>query len=303
MKYFLKTFLVNIFFCLFIFVFFDWFIIISQCYDVKVGETLGIFNANDRMETDLPYDTSKGSIVTMGCSFTYGSGIEDNETLAYKLQKLTMRKTYNRGYPATGIQHVLLQLQNSEFFNNKQIISPPPEYFIYVFISDHMRRLYLNYFDFSYFSFINTLKYIKYEKSINNQLTLNHWDKKEFSDYIKVSCLAKKFNDLMYKIKSNDELFDFFKLHLIESKKLIDDKYKNAKFIVIVYSPELDTHGFRSFRTERWNELETEGFKVIRFDGKEYEYLKDEEFISDGFHPSGKAWDMLVPEIIKQSNL
>ncbi len=280
---------------------FDYFLLFNQYYNISTGN-LGIFSSNNqgRIESDLPYDKSKGSIVTMGCSFTHGDSIQENETLAYKLQKITNRKTYNRGFSGTGIQHVLLQLQTLDFLNDEdRKVSPLPEYFIYVFISDHMRRLYIDYFDLN-----GNRKYIKYKKDINNKLILNHWDKIEFGDYIKVTFLAKKFNDLIYRLKSNDELFDFFKLHLIESKKIIDKKYNNAKFVVIVYNPELDTHSFRPFRTERWNELEAEGIQVIRFDKKEYDFLANEEFIaSDNVHPGRKAWDVLVPEIIKQLNL
>ena len=254
-----------------------------------------ILEGNGRQENNLYFNKNKGDIITIGCSFVYGHYIEDEDTLAYKLQESTKRRVYNLGYRGTGIQHVLWQIENTDFFKRDDI---NPEYVIYVFISDHMRRMYANYLLES-----SREKYLRY-KLKNNKLVPNKWLEKEFLDYIKVFRISKKINDLMYILKSNDTKFDFYKLHIERAKKSLNKKYPNTKFVIVIYNPNLDTHKLPPFRTTRWKELENEGFIIIDFSGPEYEYLEEEEYLSgDGHHPSGKAWDALVPIIKEKLNL
>ena len=68
----------------------------------------------------------KGAIVTIGCSYTAGEGLQENQTFAYKLNKYTGRTTYNRGVSASGPQLVYRQLSDIDF--KKQI--PDAEYII-----------------------------------------------------------------------------------------------------------------------------------------------------------------------------
>ena len=77
-------------------------------------------------------------IVLFGCSFAFGFGIDDEQTFSYKLSKYTNRTVYNRGLCGGGIQHVLYQLRREDFY--KEI--PEPEYVIYLYISNHIRRMY-----------------------------------------------------------------------------------------------------------------------------------------------------------------
>ena len=298
MKKLLFIIFINFLFFVFIIIFFDWIFLASENY--KVGNipqewTLGITN---RFENNIPYKKNKSTILTIGDSFIIGSNIEDNDTLSYKLQKLTGHKTYNYGMAGQGIQHVLYKLQNSpildKIFENKQ-----PEYIIYVFISDHIRRMYCNYLVPR-----DKVKYLKYMKVNSNELALIP-DDIRISDYLKITHIAKRFNNFMYQLKNENDNFDFFKLYMKEIKKVMDKKYSQSKFVVIIYNANIvDTHGVKNFHTERWNELEEMGFIVINFDTEEYNYLIQNEYrASDRFHPSGKAWDKLAPIIIERLKL
>ena len=177
-------------------------------YKVNIWDR-GINQDNGRRENNLYFDKNKGEIITIGCSFVYGWNLADEDTLAYKLQEITKRKVYNLGYWGTGVQHVLWQIENTDFFNRDDI---NPEYVIYVFISDHMRRMYLNYFYES-----DNNKYLRY-KIKNNELIPDKWQEKVFLDYIKNLRISKLFNNLMYRLKSDNMKFDFFKLHIEQAK-------------------------------------------------------------------------------------
>jgi len=288
---FLKIF-VNVLSIAVILIVFDWLLVARFHYNAfSVFESA--LSKPDRLEQNLPYNKNKRPAVTIGCSFVYGFNISQEETLAYKLQKLTKRKIYNLGLNASGIQHVLYKLQYMDFFDS----GLNPEYIIYVFITDHIRRMYSDYFEL--YTAEKSLKYEKkggYFEPISPDISL--------FDYIKASYTAKKINNILFRLKSDDEKFNLFKLYLTECRKELKKKYPDAKFAVIVYNSELDTHGSSPFKTSRWKELEDEGIIVINFDIDEYKFLNDEEYkTEDKNHPSGRAWDVLAPVIAEKLKL
>ena len=180
-----------------------------------------------------------------------------------------------------------------DFFDEKL----NPEYVIYVFITDHIRRMYADYFEL-----YTAEKYLKYEmkdgsfEPISPNISL--------FDYIKASYTAKKINRLLFRLKSDDEKFNLLKLYLIECRNAVKENYPDAEFAVIVYNSELDTHGSMPFKTSRWKEIENEGITVINFDTDEYKFLnKDEYKTEDKQHPSGRAWDVLAPVIAEKLKL
>ena len=249
--------IINILLIINFLIIFDWFSCVNVFYHVLYPNVPTYITG--REENNLPFDKNKKSIITIGDSFTFGYSIGQEDTLSYKLQKSTNRKTYNKGYSGTGIQHVLYQLDKSNFFNSNGI---EPEYIIYTFIGDHMRRMYVDYL--AYNSNCKNLRYVVKD----NKLTLLPLDV-NFMDKIKVTILGKKFNNLLFSLKNNDEKFDLFKKHVLKCKEIINKKYSNTKFVIIVYNPNIDTHNHKPYYTNRWHELQKEGIIVIRFDEKE----------------------------------
>ena len=252
----------------------------------------------DRIENELDYDKNKKSVIVVGCSFTYGETIYANENLSYKLQELTHRKVYNKGNPAWGPQLVLRDIQKSELFNGQDIIEP--EYVIYTFITDHLRRMYADYFSVDNDGIFDLYK-VK-----NNKLILKE-EKAGFKNYLTITTFVKKLNWLWFNTIPDNQKFDRLKLYIMTMKEEIEKRYPKAKLVVIVYNPEADTHthNLQPFRTDRWSELEDAGIIVIRFDGEEYNFLQQKEYLSevDNVHPGPKAWETLVPIIAEKLNL
>ncbi|MBR2069458.1 MAG: hypothetical protein IJ877_06835 [Candidatus Gastranaerophilales bacterium] len=296
MKNFLKIIIVNILLILGIFLVYDWGLVAYNQYKPLPVDINFALAPTYRFESYLPYDEAKRPIVTMGCSFVYGEAINENETLAYKLQQYTNRKTYNYGTSAHGIQHVLYKLKNSPVFTPEL----NPEYIVYVFIGDHLKRMYTN-----YFRLYDRAKYLKYAKAEGGGLKEDSFNV-VLGDYFKVTYTGKKLNDFLYKIKPQDPQFDLFKLYLKEIKNTLNEKYPDTKFVIVVYNSEENsrTVGLKPFHTNRWDELEDEGFIVINFDSLEYDFLNKQEFLAiDRQHPAPLVWDILVPIISKRLNL
>ncbi len=80
-----------------------------------------------------------GSILFFGCSLTFGTGVEDHETLPYKVSIGTQRKyhVHNFGYRGYGPHQMLAALEHGLV---EPIVENPPEYVIYQTFPDHIRR-------------------------------------------------------------------------------------------------------------------------------------------------------------------
>ena len=81
-------------------------------------------------------EKSAKSILLLGCSFTYGAGLEPEQTFSYYLSKQTGRTVYNLGISGGSIQQALY-LTGKEDFGKKY---PNVDLVIYTFISDHLNR-------------------------------------------------------------------------------------------------------------------------------------------------------------------
>ncbi|MHC4321954.1 MAG: hypothetical protein ACYST3_06730, partial [Planctomycetota bacterium] len=80
------------------------------------------------------------AILFFGGSFTYGEGVNDDETLPYITGILTGNEyaTYNFGVHGHGPQHMLAEIEHGIVGS---VITHEPKYAVYQAIPDHIRRL------------------------------------------------------------------------------------------------------------------------------------------------------------------
>ena len=258
----------------------------------------------------------KKPIVIFGCSFAYGYLLNNEDTFSYKLSHLTKRPVYNRAYTGWGIQHMLYQVRDDDFFKTV----PEPEYVIYVYFSDHIRRLFLNHFNFWEVS--GERFYLRYtdkngelvertfpENPVLFQLNRIYIYNKicdmffahyyyPFFDFIfplyKKSDIVKHFIN-PYKIY--DGYLDFAYKHFDSAKKEMQKHWKNTKYVIFIYNncPLHDDFAKR---------LSDDGFIVIRIEDITDKKIRTSEYtMSDGVHPNGKAWDFITPKLIEKLNL
>jgi hypothetical protein len=104
-------------------------------YDVTYS-----FDANGHRLTLGSTDPSADSVVFMGCSFTFGEGVEDSETLPQQFSDQTGRKykVSNFGVSSFGIQQPLRSLELGRL---DPILTSGKRYIVYTAIPDHAYRM------------------------------------------------------------------------------------------------------------------------------------------------------------------
>ncbi len=103
-------------------------------YDVNYS-----FDANGHRKTLGSADPSADSVVFMGCSFTFGEGVQDSETLPQQFSDQTGRKynVSNFGVSSFGIQQPLRALEVGRL---EPVLSAGKRYIVYSGIPDHAFR-------------------------------------------------------------------------------------------------------------------------------------------------------------------
>lgn len=256
------------------------------------------FNYNRAKKTFRPVEIGKlknikRPVLFFGCSYTYGSMLDNNQTLPYKINKLTGRTTYNRGFQGSGPQLMLLQLKDSSFY--KEV--PDAQYIIYTFIWDHILRLY------AYNNSIATNSEGTYEINPRYEFENGKLEKvKPAYLFFYRSFLVKKIQNYIKQKRSmdKDEYFPLFLAILKESQSLAKIHYKNPKFVILLYKDS----GGAIFDDSQIKAIEKEGFIVI--DAEKlvgHELMSSKYRVADKEHPSEQAWNEVAPKLIKELNL
>ena len=230
----------------------------------------------------------KAPILIYGCSYAYGYKLKENEHIGYFLSDLAKRPVYNYGISAKGVQHALYIMQHAPK------IVPDPEYIIYIFMNDQIRRMYMpcgftNYFNFFEYKNINNNFILKKDKGLLKYLK---------NTFLYKSIIRETFCKGRY--LKEEEKFKLFKMYLQEMNKETKNRYPNAKFILIIYDRQHDWHIVLT--DKHIQEIKNMGIDVI--DLSEYfgdKLLQKEYQINDDphGHPNAKAWQMIAQKLIE----
>ena len=239
------------------------------------------------------------SIIFFGCSYTFGAQLSDEQTLSNKLAKKLNINVYNFGICASGIQHMLSLLQNNNFYN---LIKEEPKYAIYTIIPDHFGRLQKYIFPSPMMANGINLQYeLKNSKLKKRYIPLNLFSKSFLVKSIYYQIDTKR-NDFEPNIKEQNNLLAYY--IFTESFQILKKKYPNIKFIILRYETEEDLA--EEYENEKiWENLKKQGIIIINSSdliGRKFKYAS-EDTCEDQYHPSEKAWDLLVPKLIEQIEL
>lgn len=245
-----------------------------------------------RRPTGLNYKNKP--IIIFGCSFAWGARLSEEQTLHYKLSELTHRPVYNRAISGWGVQHMLYQLMQDDLYSEL----PEPEYVVFVYISNHISRMYKYNFIYNY-SRKYSYNYLKYnekgdnlleEKRVQNILYSRIWN-----HYI------LRFIAILNE-KNENKSFKLLEKHFIKAKEEINKHWKNTKFIILNYETECEYNNYPNILNKNnINKLLKDGFYVINTSDLTDIKLNNEYWLDEyDSHPNEAAWDLITPLLVKE---
>lgn len=173
---------------------------------------------------------SENAYIFLGCSFTFGDGLNDNQTLPYYFSKLM---NFNENVLNLGIigrsTNFTLNMLNCDYIE-KYVGKAKNKHFIYSLILDHMMRNF------------NFMQYVRSDSWLyKNGVWERSWQPFGTIQLIFAkSCIFRKIF-LPVIVKSNKNFYeDYMIMSLNNIRNLVETKY-NAKFTIIVWpSVEID---------------------------------------------------------------
>ena len=224
------------------------------------------------------------NIYLLGCSFAYGHQLKIEETIQYKLAKQTKKNVYNLAISSTGPREMLHILRNKKFLNENNLRADKSEYFIYIIIDDHYRRLIYDLNEHA----------PHYKKENNNKLILLK------NKIFYCSYLYRQLKLLQYRYTSKQKLEKLFNLYIEEINKEIKSNFKNSQnqpteLIILDWSSNIILP----------KQLEEQGIRVLHLKELIEINLNDTEYYisKNDCHPNAKAWEVIAPALVKELNL
>lgn len=242
----------------------------------------------------IPLPPRKRPILFLGCSYVQGSGLKDEQTLPYKINKQTGRDCYKRGIAGGGVQLALDMFEKGLI--KKEV--PDAEYIIYVYCTYHIARLYTYQLDY-----LETEINQRYKLKNDKLVKVN---KPIFPIYYS-SFLVKQIQKFIEKKLSMHEYKDYklFNAVMLELLSQAKKNYKGVKFVILLYpSAEFINTDNKIMSDSEIEKLKSMGFIVINAEDLTKEPIRKLEYRTpDRDHPAENAWDAILPELIKQLNL
>lgn len=233
----------------------------------------------------LPKETNKKGILLLGCSFTYGQFLDNKDAFHSILSKQTNRSVYNLGISGGSPRETLFLLRNRKDLKNI-IPNKDIKYVIYTYIPDQERRLYTD-----------IREIVPSFRLKNKGKALEYYTHNKF---IHASNIYRNFSNLYYEyLVGEEESFALFSLYLSEISKEVKNIYgKDIEFIVFIY-PDYDPDN-----KYKWQKINKNEITILNITKKlDIENNSNAYKIKDDDHPNAKAWQVIVPALVKELDL
>lgn len=185
-----------------------------------------------RITPEVWRDSTKDDfLMVTGCSFAFGYGLDENETLPYFLDSISGLKAYNYGVSGHGTQQTLALLESR---NLKEEIPESNGVLIHLFIDHHMVRLIgsrrlikLWAINFPYYK-LEDGKAVRHGSFWTGRHLLTR-----FYRAISQSAILDLF-DIDFPLRISDSDFELFGAVLQESESEFKKQYPNGRFLVVI---------------------------------------------------------------------
>jgi len=232
---------------------------------------------------------NKKPIILYGCSYSYGYLLHENDNFGSILSELTKRPVYNYSIASRGLQQMLYFLEKEEHYNDFNA----PDYVIYTFIDDHVRRLYTP------CNANDNVEFLDY-KTVNGDLKRHNSPVKFLHSLYIYNKMQNFIYNRFFKLQKENDNMDLVIKYFKKSKKLFEQHYPDAKCVILLYPTGQDNYIF----SKKWKELEQDGFIVINANELVKDDLtKDEYKLDDKSHPNSKAWRLICDKLVKKLDL
>ncbi|MCB0429373.1 MAG: hypothetical protein H6585_04395 [Flavobacteriales bacterium] len=239
-------------------------------------------DAYGRRRVPLSADSSRtGTILMFGCSVTFGSGLNDDETLPYFLG-LNMKdyQVYNYADMGYGTQQMLAILEKTDLHTQVSLSSEPPV-LVYVFIDPHIERNIGSMYVYNKWG--SNMPY--YERSSDGipvrkgSFRTGRKGRSYFYHILGKSNIARFLNiNEIHKVNHDDYIFT---ADLIaRARDLFKERYGSDRFYVMIAAASLRDPTFP-------DELKARNIRYFRYEDRLEGNRADYEFPHDG-HPNRK---------------
>lgn len=258
-------------------------------YDVSYG----IDSLSRRIVPNVSYNQNKKYAVFFGCSFTFGQGVNENETLSFFLAKYdSSLNTYNYGNPGYGVQQMLKRLESDNFKNE---IAGDSGMMLYIFMNEHIDRATGSFLtsstfagDFPHYVLKNDSLIQKQTFRKNNpvlSLIYAILQKSYLLQYFKIDfplrLMKKKYSDNDYQLTAKI---------IEESFMNYEKKFHNNNFYMIIY-PGMD-NGIKKYLRKFQDHILDYSALV--------NYYADERYhIPFDYHPAALTNEIVIKQFIK----
>lgn len=235
---------------------------------------------NSQFRQDLLKSDDR-SVLFLGCSTVWGTFIQNvRQTFPGVFSELTGRTVFNRALPGIGLAETIAMFQMG--FDNKV---KNPEYVCYVYIGDHIKRLYE-----PCFFFRNEFVLYKYK---NNNLV----EKSDLDVWYWHSYLLRSLYDTIVMKKPYQDKLKFLSDHFLLLNQEIKKKFPNSKFIIFAFESEDNIRQIE-------NNLTSNNIQIVYLSElSDIDFTQKQYKQNDGQHPNEYAWATITPLFINKLSL
>ena len=245
---------------------------------------------------DIPYNENSRPILILGCSYTYGQGIDKDKTLQSLLQKNTGRRVDNISYLGFGPDNILQHINYLHRFN--LLSEYKYEYVIYTIMFNNIKRVEIN----NLCWYLTEKCKIKRFSSFKNRLI-----------YLADKLYTVKMIKAKLFIKNDKNRIEYNKFIVQRIFRIIKQDIPDVKCIFLIYDDvktyDIEKMQVDSLNKDFWKYLDKDNVKI--FSTKELVgdilYKDEYKLVNDPFqtphHPNDKAWGILVSALTKKIDL
>ena len=252
-------------------------------YSTNFARKNFIRNYDFREQAENKYNDSP-SIILLGCSYTYGYKLSNEDSFHYILSEALKSPVYNLAIVGGSPREMLYLLRNKPILNEqlKNVDKNNIKYIIFTYMSDHKKRIIAD----------------LYRRSPNFIITKDgnglQFKRPNPLDNFYISRKIKEY--IANKQYQSDDNFKLLCLYIEEIKKESAEIFKYqghpAEFILLLYDDY----------NNNWDILQQDNIKIIKLNEILDVNITDREYqISEkDCHPNKKAWEIIVPQLIKE---